>query len=91
MGVLHILISTFSPSALMASDVTAFCVLMILTISVQYGVGNSAFGSGSAAFLASFTFFIWWRMTFTIQYESSPRKRCASERSSFWLRSAMRL
>ena len=34
-GVLHILISTLSPIALTASEVTAFCVLMIRTISVQ--------------------------------------------------------
>ena len=35
-GVLHIRISTFSPSVFVASEVTAFCVLIILTISVQY-------------------------------------------------------
>ena len=34
-GVLHILISTLSSIALTASEVTAFCVLMIRTISVQ--------------------------------------------------------
>ena len=82
-GVLHILIFTFSPKAFIASDVMDFCVCMILTISVQYGVGYYAFGSGSASFLASLTFFIWWRMVLTIQYESRPRNRCASERSSF--------
>ncbi len=30
---------TFSPSALFASVVMAFCVDITLTISVQYGVG----------------------------------------------------
>ena len=81
-GVLHIIISTFSPRVLTASDFTSFCVFMMSTISVQYGVGYSAFGSGSSSLRFPLAFFNWWRMMLTIQYESSPRKGGAARLSS---------
>ena len=72
-GVLHILIFTFSPKALTASVVTAFCVCIRRTISVQKGVGMCfLFSPGFTSLLASasllaFTSFIRYLMVLTIR------------------------
>ena len=73
LGVLHIRIFTFSPSALTASVVMAFCVDILLTISVQNGVLmwmrlSSGFLSLFAMrSLSAFTSFMRYLMVFTIQ------------------------